>query len=195
MSKIVLTQNQLNKVVNQISEATEGVNNLSKVPNKKLYKLTPAVIKMLEDRLKDEYFAHFLYRAAANWCQEMNYKKAAAFFAADALTELQHAEMLQKYIADFNMIPEIPAANTSFKFDNLIDIIYQAYDFELGLMKSYNEVSHKVFENDLTTFDFLQQFRDIQKESVVEFSDLINASELVDRNDKFQVLYFEQTYF
>lgn len=195
MSKIVLTQNQLNKVVNQISEATEGVNNLSKVPNKKLYKLSPAVIKMLEDRLKDEYFAHFLYRAAANWCQEMNYKKAAAFFAADALTELQHAEMLQKYIADFNMIPEIPAANTSFKFDNLIDIIYQAYDFELGLMKSYNEVSHKVFENDLTTFDFLQQFRDIQKESVVEFSDLINASELVDRNDKFQVLYFEQTYF
>lgn len=195
MSKIVLTQNQLNKVVTQISEATEGVNNLSKVPNKKLYKLSPAVIKMLEDRLKDEYFAHFLYRAAANWCQEMNYKKAAAFFAADALTELQHAEMLQKYIADFNMIPEIPAANTSFKFDNLIDIIYQAYDFELGLMKSYNEVSHKVFENDLTTFDFLQQFRDIQKESVVEFSDLINASELVDRNDKFQVLYFEQTYF
>lgn len=195
MSKIVLTQNQLNKVVNQISEATEGVNNLSKVPNKKLHKLSPAVIKMLEDRLKDEYFAHFLYRAAANWCQEMNYKKAAAFFAADALTELQHAEVLQKYIADFNMVPEIPAANTSFKFDNLIDIIYQAYDFELGLMKSYNEVSHKVFQNDLTTFDFLQQFRDIQKESVVEFSDLINASELVDRTDKFQVLYFEQTYF
>lgn len=195
MSKIVLTQNQLNKVVNQISEATEGVNNLSKVPNKKLHKLSPAVIKMLEERLKDEYFAHFLYRAAANWCQEMNYKKAAAFFAADALTELQHAEVLQKYIADFNMVPEIPAANTSFKFDNLIDIIYQAYDFELGLMKSYNEVSHKVFQNDLTTFDFLQQFRDIQKESVVEFSDLINASELVDRTDKFQVLYFEQTYF
>lgn len=195
MEKVILTNEQLRKVTQKIQEAKEGTNNLSKVPNKKLYKLSPSVIKMLEDRLKDEYYAHYLYRAAANWCQEMNYKKAAAFFAEDAMTELAHAEMLQKYITDFNLVPEIPQAKTDFKFDNLIDIIYQAYDFELGLMKSYNEISHKVFQEDLTTFDFLQQFRDIQKDSVVEFSDLINGSELVDRNDKFQVLYFEQTYF
>ncbi len=195
MEKIILTNEQLRKVTQKIHEAKEGTNNLGKVSNKKLYKLSPSVIKMLEERLKDEYYAHYLYRAAANWCQEMNYKKAAAFFAEDAMTELVHAEMLQKYITDFNLIPEIPHAKTDFKFDNLIDIIYQAYDFELGLMKSYNENSHKVFQEDLTTFDFLQQFRDIQKASVVEFSDLINGSELVDRNDKFQVLYFEQTYF
>jgi len=195
MKSIILTPDQLNSVKKNLMEATEGTNNLSKVSTKKLYKLSASVVKMLEDRLKDEYYAHFLYRAAANWCQEMNYKKAAAFFAADALTELEHAEKLQKYIADFNLIPEIPQANTNFRFDNLIDIINQAYDFELGLMKSYNQISHKVFQDDLTTFDFLQQFRDIQKESVVEFSDLINTSELVDRNDKFQVLYFEQTYF
>jgi ferritin len=195
MEKIILTNEQLRKVTQKIHEAKEGTNNLGKVSNKKLYKLSPSVIKMLEERLKDEYYAHYLYRAAANWCQEMNYKKAAAFFAEDAMTELAHAEMLQKYITDFNLIPEIPQAKTDFKFDNLIDIIYQAYDFELGLMKSYNENSHKVFQEDLTTFDFLQQFRDIQKASVVEFSDLINGSELVDRNDKFQVLYFEQTYF
>ena len=195
MEKIILTNEQLRKVTQKIHEAKEGTNNLGKVSNKKLYKLSPSVIKMLEERLKDEYYAHYLYRAAANWCQEMNYKKAAAFFAEDAMTELAHAEMLQKYITDFNLIPEIPQAKTDFKFDNLIDIIYQAYDFELGLMKSYNENSHKVFQEDLTTFDFLQQFRDIQKASVVELSDLINGSELVDRNDKFQVLYFEQTYF
>ena len=177
-----------------ISEA-EGVNNLSSQSEPKIYKLSPKVVKMLTDRLKDEYYAHYLYRAAANWCHDMNYKKAAAFFDADANTELEHAGILQKYMTDFNIIPEIPKAETSFNFSNLIDIVNEAYAFELQLMKSYNKNSQEVFQEDLTTFDFLQQFRDIQRESVVEFNDLINASNLVNKKDKFQVLYFEQTYF
>lgn len=161
----------------------------------KLYRLNNKVIKLLTERLKDEYYAHYLYRAAANWCHDMNYKKAAAFFDADANTELEHAGMIQTYMTDFNINPTIPSAETKFKFENLIDIVHKAYQFELKLMKSYNENSHSIFREDLTTFDFLQKFRDIQKESVVEFSDLINASNLIDKEDKFQVLYFEQTYF
>jgi ferritin len=176
-------------------ELHEQDNKETKEKTNSLYSLSDSVVKMLTERLKDEYYAHFLYRAAANWCHDKNYKKAAAFFDADANTELQHAELLQKYMTDFNIIPNIPQAETSHKFDNLIDIIYQAYNFELTLMKSYNSNSHSAFQEDLTTFDFLQQFRDIQKESVVEFNDLINASELINKNDKFQVLYFEQTYF
>jgi len=161
----------------------------------KIYKLNNKVIKLLNERLQDEYYAHYLYRAAANWCHDMNYKKASAFFDADANTELEHASTIQKYMTDFNIIPQIPKAETKFNFNNLIDIIHKAYAFELKLMKSYNDNSHSVFQEDLTTFDFLQQFRDIQKESVVEFNDLINASNLIDKEDKFQVLYFEQTYF
>ena len=161
----------------------------------KLYKLNNKVIRLLTERLKDEYYAHYLYRSAANWCHDMNYKKAAAFFDADAKTELEHAEMIQNYMTDFNINPTIPPSQTKFKFENLIDIIHQAYQFELKLMRSYNENSQSLFKEDLTTFDFLQKFRDIQKDSVVEFSDLINASNLIDKEDKFQVLYFEQTYF
>jgi ferritin len=161
----------------------------------KVYKLSDKVIKLLTDRLKDEYYAHFLYRSAANWCHDMNYKKAAAFFDADSSTELEHANMIQTYMTDFNIKPSMPSAETKFKFDNLIDIIHQAYQFELKLMESYNEDSHSIFGDDLTTFDFLKIFRDIQKESVIEFSDLINGSNLINKKDKFQVLYFEQTYF
>ena len=161
----------------------------------KLYKLNDKVVELLVSRLQDEYYAHYLYRSAANWCHDKNYKKAAAFFDADADTELEHAKTIQKYLTDFNIVPKMPQSETKFSFDNLIDIIYKAYEFELKLMKSYNENSHEVFQEDLTTFDFLQQFRDIQKESVVEFNDLINASDLINKKDKFQVLYFEQTYF
>jgi ferritin len=161
----------------------------------KLYKLSEKVVNLLIERLEDEYYAHYLYRSAANWCHDKNYKKAAAFFDADADTELEHAKTIQKYLTDFNIYHKMPSSETEFSFDNLIDIIHEAYEFELKLMKSYNENSHSVFQDDLTTFDFLQQFREIQRESVVEFNDLINASDLIDKKDKFQVLYFEQTYF
>ena len=51
-------------------------------------KLSEKVIDILTDRIKDEYTAHYFYRSAANWCKNVNYKKAAAFFDAEADSEL-----------------------------------------------------------------------------------------------------------
>lgn len=161
----------------------------------KLYKLNSKTIKILTDRIKDEYTAHYFYRAATNWCRDKNYKKAAEFFNNEADDELTHAKKLQEYMTDFNIIPVIPQAPIDHKFDGLIDIVYGAYKMELALMKAYNENSKDLFSDDMTTFDFLGEFREIQKGAVVEYNDLINGSELVDTKDKFQVLYFEQTYF
>jgi ferritin len=161
----------------------------------KLYKLSSKTIKILTDRIKDEYTAHYFYRAATNWCRDKNYKKAAEFFQKEAKDELKHAQKIQEYMTDFNIIPQIPQAPIDHKFDGLIEIIHGAYKMELGLMKSYNKDSQELFSEDITTFDFLTEFREIQKGAVVEYNDLINGSELVDTKDKFQVLYFEQTYF
>lgn len=192
MEKIVLNKNEFIKV-KQLMEQSKNTPSSNNGP--KLYKLSERVVNLLNDRIKDEYYAHSLYRAAANWCHDQNYKKAASFFDADAKTELEHAEMIQKYMTDFNIVPYVEGSKEEFEFDNLIDIVHQAYEFELYLMRRYNKDSQEVFAEDLTTFDFLQQFRKIQQDSVVEFNDLINASNLVDKSDKFQVLYFEQTYF
>jgi ferritin len=161
----------------------------------KLYKLSSKTIKILTDRIKDEYTAHYFYRAATNWCRDKNYKKAAEFFQKEAKDELKHAQKIQEYMTDFNIIPQIPQAPIDHKFDGLIEIIHGAYKMELGLMKAYNKDSQDLFSEDITTFDFLTEFREIQKGAVVEYNDLINGSELVDTKDKFQVLYFEQTYF
>jgi ferritin len=192
MERIMLKKEEFFKV-KQLMEQSK--NTPSSAVGPKLYKLSEKVVRILNDRIKDEYYAHNLYRAAANWCHDQNYKKAAAFFDADSKTELEHAEMIQNYMTDFNIVPFVEGNKDKFEFDNLIDIIHQAYEFELYLMKQYNKDSQDVFRDDLTTFDFLQQFRKIQQDSVVEFSDLINASNLVNKSDKFQVLYFEQTYF
>jgi ferritin len=163
--------------------------------NDELYKLSSKTIKILTDRIKDEYTAHYFYRAATNWCRDKNYKKAAEFFQKEAKDELKHAQKIQEYMTDFNIIPQIPQAPIDHKFDNLIEIVHGAYKMELGLMKAYNKDSQDLFSEDITTFDFLTEFREIQKGAVVKYNDLINGSQLVDTKDKFQVLYFEQTYF
>ena len=42
--------------------------------------LDPTIVSALEARLKDEYTAHLIYKNAANWCKNVNYKHAADFF-------------------------------------------------------------------------------------------------------------------
>ncbi len=189
-----MTKDQLFKAI-KLNEQKSGENKLSSTKEPKLYTLSEKTIKIITDRIKDEYTAHYYYRAAANWCQDVNYKKAAEFFTNEANDELTHAHKLQEYLTDFNVLPEIPQAPTKHQFSNLIDVIHGAYSMELALMKEYNKNSQDVFSDDITTFDFLTKFRKIQKEAVVEYNDLINASNLISKTDKFQVLYFEQTYF
>jgi len=171
-----------------------------KVENQTKSVITPSAldsetISILTDRIKDEYAAHYYYRAAANWCRNKNYKKAALYFESEANSELEHAKGLQEYMDDFNVMPQIPETETEHDFENLVEIINGSYQMELNLMKAYNQSSSQLFTSDLTTFDFLKEYRETQKQAVIEYSDLLNALILVDYNDKFQLLYFEQTYF
>lgn len=159
------------------------------------HKLNDEIVTLLIERLKDEYTAHFYYRNAANWCRSKNYKKAASYFDNESTSELEHAQKIQNYLTDWNIDFTMPSATTEQEFENLVDIINKAYQMEYELLQCYNQNSSQVFNSDLTTFDFLQDFRKIQNDSVIEYSDLLNALELVDYNDKFQLLYFEQTYF
>ena len=194
MEKITIKKNQLFKAI-KLNEQKSGENKLSSSKEPNLYTLSEKTVKLLTERIKDEYTAHYFYRAAANWCNDVNYKKAAAFFENESVDELTHAKKLEDYMTGFNIVPQIPSANPKHTFTGLIEIINEAYTMELNLMKAYNQDSHSVFADDITTFDFLHKLRKIQKDAVVEYNDLINASNLINKNDKFQVLYFEQTYF
>jgi ferritin len=157
--------------------------------------LADASVKILTDRLGDEYTAHYFYRNATNWCAGIGYLKAAAFFAQEAENELDHAKGLQKYLVDWNVMPLLPSIRPNVTFSDLIDIINKAYALEYALFESYNRDSKQLFDTDLTTFDFLTTYRTGQTESVIEYSDLLNAAELVNTDNKFEILYFEQTYF
>lgn len=149
----------------------------------------------LNDRLADEYTAHYFYRTAANWCAGVNYTKAAAFFAAEAASELEHAEKIQKYLVDWNCTPVLPSVKFSGKFDSLIDIVNKAYAIEYKLGDEYMKDASEVFTKHLMTFNFLQKFIDTQTEAISEYSDLLNAAQLIDVSSKLDLLHYEERYF
>lgn len=157
--------------------------------------LPEEIINMFNERLGDEYAAHYFYRNAANWCKNVNYKKAAQFFESEAESELEHAKGLQDYLTQWNIIPQIPQAQTTQNFTSLVDIVNKAYGIEYALFEKYSENQKALDSIHPATFNFIQKYVDLQNGSVAEYSDLLNAAVLVDTNDKFQTLYFEQTYF
>ena len=167
------------------------LNTTPKTPNK----LPAEIVTELNSRIGDEYAAHYFYRNAANWCHNANYKKAAVFFDAEATSELTHAEGLQNYLTQWNIIPEIPPAPTNVVFPNLVEIVNNAYDMEFGLFEKYSAAQIKFDKVHAATFNFLQGYVNIQNDAIAEYSDLLNALVLIDATNKFEVLYFEQTYF
>lgn len=157
--------------------------------------LTDEIIAHLNSGIAEEYAAHYFYRGATNWCQGVGYFSAAAFFAKEAANELEHAEKLQKYLVDWNATPILPAIKFSANFAHLIDVVNKAYTIEYNLGNKYNDMSSKLFTAHLPTFDFLQEFRKIQVESIAEYSDLLNAAQLIDVNSKLDLLHYEERYF
>ena len=162
---------------------------------KKPNQLKKEVVNLLNQRIGDEYTAHYFYRCAANWCHNMSYKKAAEFFDTEAADELEHAKGLQKYLTDWDVLPTIPKVETDVKFQNLAEIIVRAYDMEFGLLQSYSENSKVIFGLDQATYVFLQDYVKQNTGSTAEYADLLNALQLINPENNFELLYFENQYF
>jgi ferritin len=162
----------------------------------KPHSLDKGVVDLLAPRHLDEMDAFYFYRAASNWCQGVGYFKAAAFFAAESQDELEHAAKIEKYLVDWNITVPLPTVpKPQIDFSGLLEVLEEAYRIEYDLYEAYEETSKKLFNMDLCTFDFLQQFRLIQTKSVAEYSDKLNLLEDVDGKDKFKLLLLEEKLF
>lgn len=157
--------------------------------------LSDTIVGNLNDAIADEYSAHYFYVYAANWCENVAYLNAAKFFRNEAASELNHAEILQKYLTSWNAVPKLPSIKFDGDFKNLIDIVNKAYVLEFNLGEKYSKMSSEIFNSHLMTFDFLQQFRTIQYQSIAEYSDLLNAAQLIDVTSKLDLLHYEEQYF
>jgi ferritin len=157
--------------------------------------LTEDIVSDINSAIAEEYTAHYFYRGAANWCNGVAYVKAGAFFEGEANAELEHALKLQKYLVDWNCTPKLPSVKFSGEFSSLIDVVNKAYTIEYQLGTKYMTWATQMFPKHLMTFNFLQEFVDIQNESIAEMSDKLNAAQLIDVSNKLDLLHFEERYF
>lgn len=159
-------------------------------------KLPKKIVDFLMPRHADEMTAFYAYRAASNWCKGVGFNVAAAFFAKESEDELVHAKIIEQYLVDWNINPDLPVVKSpQEEFSSLADVIALAYKLEYDLYEAYEETSMDIFNaGDLCTFDFLQQFRLIQTKSVAEYSDMINLLEGVS-GSKFEYLLLENQLF
>ena len=175
------------KAINENVDLTSNVNRPKTLPIN--------ISEILNERLGDEYTAYYFYRNAANWCKNYNYKKAAAFFESEASAELTHAGKIQDFLTSWNLIPMIPNAPTQVSFDSLVDIINKAYTLEYNLLLKYSQDQKDFFDLHPASFNFIQEYVNIQNGEVNEYSDYLNALELIDITNHLDILYFENQYF
>lgn len=174
---------------------TESIRSVDPTIIKKPNTLRKEVISLLNQRIGDEYKAHYFYRSAANWCHNMEYKKAAEFFDKEAADELLHAQGLQNYMTGWDVKPTIPQVVTNLEFNNLAEIIVQAYDMEFGLLQSYSDNAKVIYNLDMATFVFLQDYIKQNTGSTAEYAAFLNALQLINPENNFELLYFENQYF
>lgn len=156
--------------------------------------LKKETVEYLGKRLMDEYIAHTVYRSAANYCYNVGYLKAAKYYESEAEDELTHAKKIQDYLNGWNVYLAIPSIESAPKFKGLPEIVDYVYTLEYDLLKAYEKDSYECLEMDLPTFTFLQDFIKIQTEAVAEASDKVNALELINKENKLDVLYFANKY-
>lgn len=158
--------------------------------------LPTEVISLLQDRHADEMNAFYAYRAMSNWCQNVGFFKAAAYYAAESQDELSHAKGIEEFLVNWNVTPVLPSIEIpSFTFTNLATTIEEAYKMEYDLYEKYEATSNRILSiGDTCVFDFLAKYRTIQTQSVAEQSDKINMLNGVN-TDKFSMLLLEENLF
>lgn len=156
-------------------------------------KLNKGAVESLSLRLKDEQKAYRMYRYFANCLRNSGYFLAAKYFEGEAVEELEHAHILEKYATDWNTELEFLTLETPTEADGMVEIFEEAYKFEYYLLEEYSKNAVECLEDgDMSTFNFLQQFIAIQTKAVAEYADKLNMLALFDQTDKNWLFNFEK---
>jgi ferritin len=135
--------------------------------------LKPNVEKILNEQVKKEAYASFLYLAMASWADNAGYPGTSKWFYAQAAEENQHMLKIIGYINERGGKAEIPAVEQAPKsWNNIKDAFEGAYEHEKYVSESiYKIVELTLKEKDYATNNWIQWFvtEQIEEESSVNF--------------------------
>ena len=155
----------------------------------KIYTMDDSCVKIMQDRLTDEYAAERFYKCAATWCDLNGFAEASDYFVNEYHAERKHQHKIEKNLTDWNvipMLPEVKAAQPS--FTGLKDIIEQAYEMEYKLCEAYQQA---VIDTQLEypkCAVFFNKFVEIQDESVIEYADILKKLQGIESIFELQIM-------
>lgn len=130
----------------------------------------------LNEAIGHELYAHNLYRSLAAQMQSIGFFGTQAYFNKEALSELDHYQIIVDYINDRGDVAEIPAIEKqSDKVKTLKEAFEIVHETESDLLdfyvKAYEAAEDKM--KDCVTAQFLLQFIEIQRKAVGEVKDIL----------------------
>jgi ferritin len=141
-----------------------------------LQTLEPNEVAIIMPRVQDELNARYFHESAAAWCRTNGYKKAAKYYANEALQEDSHYKKWTNYLSDWNVKINLPAIPQPPVFESLIDVLEKQYQIEYDLNEAYELDAINMFPLCQTCFKLIQEFVQIQNDSVIESNNLVTQA-------------------
>lgn len=149
---------------------------------------------LLIEAIGHELYAHNLYRSFAAQMQSIGFFGAQKYFNKEALSELEHYQILVDYLNDRGDVAEIPKVDAQkdkvSTLKEAFDIVYETeYELEKFYVSTYEKMEDDM--EDCVTAQFLLQFIELQRKSVGEVKDILSRLSLAE-GDKAALLQIDK---
>ena len=137
--------------------------------------------KALNDQIKLECYASFLYLSMASWCDAEGLEGCAQFMHRQSNEEREHMMRIFHYISEVDghaLTPGVKQPPTKFK--SVISLLEDVYAHEQKVTASINKLvalSNK--ENDYSTLNFLQWYVEEQREEEALMRTILDRVKLI----------------
>jgi len=147
-------------------------------------KLSPKMIKALNDQVTLEASASNSYLAMASWCEVTGYQGAANYFYVQSDEERTHMLKIVHYLNSLGTITTIPATKATISsYKSLEVLINTALKNEQAVTKAiHNMVEIAQKEKDHSTYVFLEWFVNEQVQEETKFETILQKFDLLGRD-------------
>jgi len=147
-------------------------------------KLSPKMIKALNDQVTLEASASNSYLAMASWCEVTGYQGAANYFYVQSDEERTHMLKIVHYLNSLGTITTIPATPATISsYKSLEVLINTALKNEQAVTKAiHNMVEIAQKEKDHSTYVFLEWFVNEQVQEETKFETILQKFDLLGRD-------------
>ena len=143
--------------------------------------ISKKMIKALNEQIKLEGYASFLYLSMASWCDKEGLEGACQFMHRQSTEERMHMLKIFEYLSEVDAHALTPSiSSVPHEFDSIQSMFKQVYEHEQKVTASIHKlVDIAVKENDFTTHNFLQWYIEEQREEENLIRGLLDKIKLI----------------